>query len=171
MESYFTWENYGIYHFAGSPNSGFLRDIKLYIQDILKNKTIFWIDFPKRFASYSFEGSKNLDSLHVFRPDSLNTGIAIVDALEFRYFNSSPKIIPDFIVADFPFWYTLQGGVKKPILTKIAFIISWLSSYSVKYKIKVIFINELRIDIESGFTKPYLDFLIHRYSTENYYKE
>lgn len=171
MDSYFTWGKNGIYHFAGSPSSGFLRDIKLYIQELLENNTIFWLDFPNRFTSYSFEKSKRLDSLHVFRPDNLDTSIAIIDNLEYRYFTSSPKIIPDLIIADFPFWYTLKEGVKKPVLTKIAFIISWLFYYCNKYNLKVLFINELRIDIESGFVKPYLDFIIHRYSIENYYKE
>ncbi len=171
MKSYFTWENYGIFHFAGAPDSGFLRDIKLYTQELLENKTIFWFDFPNRFSSYSFEKTKHLDSLHVFQPDSLDTSVAIIDNLEYRYFISSPKIIPYLIIADFPFWYSLQTGVKKPVLTKLAFIISWLSSYSIKYKLKVLLVNELRIDIESGSVKPYLDFLIHRYTTENYYKE
>jgi hypothetical protein len=171
LDSFFTWENSGIYHFAGSPDSGFLRDVKLYVQKIIENKLVFWIDFPNRFATFNFKDSEHLNSLQVFRPDSLDTSIKVIDTLEINYFVKSAESTPYLLVADFPFWYSLGKESKRSVLTKVTLIIAWLSMYAKKYKFKVLLVNELRGDLDSGFTKPYLDFLIHRYTTENYYKE
>ncbi|MFW9930902.1 MAG: hypothetical protein ACFFD1_16055, partial [Candidatus Thorarchaeota archaeon] len=167
----FSWKEGGIYEYAGTPASGYLKKINPFINQYLINKKVIWFDFPHRFQSFGFQKEKELKNIIIFRPENINDALVAVDNLEYKILLKKDPLDEYFIVADFPFWYIVLKGLNQQITTKLNYILALLQQYSENYNIQTLLINELRTDIETGYFRPYLEYITQNYVFESFFLE